>query len=363
MIKAGANHCEVKLNLPIKGLYTQRNPLYVKVLQLDQIILVSMDVTSIPQSAIYQFKKIVADKTNLKEENIIISATHSFSSPHFNNDENMEPFKEALLDALNIELKECTIGYMQSECSINVQRNIQTNKGYWIGRNEVGYHDPQLQSVFLYHDQIPFAVLVNYDLQSSCIHEIDKSIVSSDIPGTLSDLYRKDGIECFYLPGACADMVPKDTNVEELGKELFQSIQNPSEKVPLNSVRCKNFKVVLQKQEMKYATKDLVPHLQYDFKTLEEYVEIPITLLQLNDLVLCMTSVELNSRYGNKIKNMMGNKCCVVTMVNGANKYLPEESDYQNITYMAMNTEIARGSDVAFMKQLERIWKNENWTK
>ncbi len=353
-MKAGAAEERVYLNLPIKKLDHELDPLYVKVLQTEQVVFVSFDATSMPGKAVSYFKHVVSRETGMPEENIIISMTHSFSSPHFNGEENYKAFEEALIKAIQkIELKEAGIGFGRSECAINVQRNVKTEQGWWIGRDLKGFSNRDVKSIFFFHDEKPFACLVNADVQSSCVMEKDPTAVSADLPGALADAYRKEGIACFFLAGACADQAPLNDDHLTLAAELKNSILIP-EIEPWEEEELHTSFVSLEMQEMTIPTKELTPHTSFNFVPAREIARVPIIFLRWNNITLCMTSPELNSGYGVMIEELLPERSMIVTMTNGAFKYLPQEWDFENITYEAMNTVLARGSDERFFAALEK---------
>ncbi len=359
MMRAGVGIGEVKLALPIKNLQYQMDPLYVKVLQTEAFILVCLDVTSMPKEAINYFKGIVSRKTAVPEENIIFTMAHSFSSPHFHNSDNYDAIVSALVEALSlVEMKECRIGFSRDECDINVQRNIETEEGWWIGRNPDGYSNKEVKSIFLFERDEgvdkPFACMINAGVQSSCVMSLDKRAVSADLPGAIADIYKKMGITAFFLPGACADQGPISADHKILGEKLVEAVTIPEAK-EWESCRLHRNYVSLPMQKMQIPTKMLTPHKSFSFESTGEVAEIPLILLQLNEILLCMTAPELNSAYGKQLEKYLPQSCMVVTMTDGAYKYLPQEWDYDNITYEAMNTVIGRGSDRIFLDTLKGI--------
>lgn len=361
MVRAGAGCGVVHLQLPIKKLVRQNDSLYVKVLRIGDIVLVNLDVTSLSKEAVDHFQTIVHDEIGVKKENVILSAAHSFSSPHFNDQKNLIPFDTALKDALHFEMQECRVGYSTSMCDENVQRNIKTEQGYWIGRNPQGYSNHQLREIYLFHEEQPFACILNYDMQSSCMMEKDDTVVSADVPGVVSSLMRERGIITFWLPGACADQMPVSADEQSVGRKIYQSLVKV-EPEALTNVSLKVSSAALQKQKMKYSTKELQPHTEYEFESLSETVDVPLLFLKMNDIVVFMTSPELNSKFGCEIAKMLPERNMIAAMVNGANKYLPQEWDFDNITYMAMNTELARGSELRFLEAVRKEICDENRT-
>ncbi len=353
-MRAGAGSCAVSLSLPTKHQDHQLDPLFVKVLRTEEFILVSFDVTSMPGEVVQYFQEIVSRKTGLDSGRVIISVTHSFSAPHFNDTSCLKAFEEALVKALDeVVMKECSVGWSEGSCAVNVQRNIETPEGWWIGRNPEGPSDRSLRSIWFYHEDKPFACLVNYALQSSCVMELDPSAISADIPGALAEKMRQRGIHCFFLPGACADQVPADADHKKLAETMYRELI-PGPGQPLHSEKIKNTTFSAETQKMKYSTKELRPHRSYEFENTGESEEIPLTILHINDIVLCMTAPELNSGFGEELRGRMPEKCMVATMVNGACKYMPEDIDFERITYQAMNTMIAKGQTRKLTEALER---------
>ncbi len=354
---AGAGSGEVKLSLPIKKLDHQRDPLYVKVLMTEEFLLASFDATSMPPKAVDHFQEAASAKTGIPKENVIISMTHSFSAPHFNDDSNNAVFEQALYSAIEaVEMKETRIGFSLDFSDINVQRNIKTNDGWWIGKNPDGYSSRELKSIFFFHEEKPFACLINYDIQSSCVMAEDPTAVSADLPGAVSDIFRRKGITAFFLAGACADQAPVSNDPVQLAEKLTDAVSIPKPQV-WDNAELSVSKVLLPMQKMKIPTRELTPHKEFEFEFSGEYASVPIVLLRLNDITLCMTSPELNSGYGILMQEFLPEKNMIVTMTNGAHKYLPQEWDFENITYEAMNTVLARGSDEIFLKAIEEELK------
>lgn len=54
---------------------------------------------------------------------------------------------------------------------------------------------------------------------------------------------------------------------------------------------------------------------------------------------------EVESRFGARLRDSATSPFELVTLVNGAQKYLPGASSYDRITYEAMNSGFARGAE------------------
>lgn len=111
-------------------------------------------------------------------------------------------------------------------------------------------------------------------------------------------------------------------------------------------------------QEMLRSTKDIRPELQYSFNLTGEYVDITIEAIQIGEVILVGTQPELNSGYGALLKSYSsGENILIMTMVNGGAKYLPEEKDYERITYTAMNTQLGRGASEIVKQRIASLFK------
>lgn len=388
---AGAGRAEIlfaKEDFPLKAYHSQHDPLYVKVLWLKKetdVVIVSIDLTSLPDEAIDHFRRIVSDMLEVDYENVFISVTHSFSSPHIpvsistQAEQNLSALlykridsalKQALHDAKDT-LSKALIHFDSAECHINVNRNIQTEEGYWISQNPNGYSSHTVRTLYLHNDRNINVCLINYDLQSSVMDQvkINGSLqISGDIAGALSTKLAKKDIYAFFLPGCAGDQAPAYTG-ENREKDGYTYIQTASEQLCQavyksdlsyeegESIQLTKVNVSLPEQKMKYGTRELKPHLTYEFEKTGNKITTFICDLCVNGIHILMTSPELNSSFGQKIREQYDENTMIVTLVNGACKYLPEKEDYEKITYTAMNTKIGQGSDQLFLEAVQRLKK------
>lgn len=354
--KVGIGNCSVAIEA--------HDALCVKSLVLENSVFVSIDLTSLTFKNIEHFKKVILEIVDCK--NIYISVTHNFSSMHIH-DKNPEyrdylykKFDEALRQSLlhaKKSIQDTTIEYAKTECLINVNRNIWTEQGYWLGKNKAGFSNHDLQVLLFKQKDKLVANMIFYDLQCSVLDHVD--IVSGDIAGCISQMYQEKGITSFFVCGCAADQMP-DYNqktveeVQRLSYLLYKSIPCNGDTLAKKTV-FKTKQVSLFKQVMKYPTKELKPHTSFDFEKEEGLIQVPIYYIGLGQIHIVLTTPELNSAFGKQIQNEFERPVLIGTLINGGCKYLPQKEDYEKITYTAMNTQIGYGSDTVFFRGIQEL--------
>ncbi|MCD7761683.1 MAG: hypothetical protein LUI14_00520 [Lachnospiraceae bacterium] len=170
----------------------------------ETIILVSLEITSMPGEETAAIRSLIAEKTGVKETNIWVCVTHSFSSPHLLPDHMMKSEKEiglkkqyrealqnaavgAAADAVE-RLRPARLGVGTGECGIVANRDIELADGWWIGTNGDGPTNRTV-TVLRLDDQEgnPIALISHFAIQSSVMDQSEltdgKKPVTSDIAG------------------------------------------------------------------------------------------------------------------------------------------------------------------------------------
>lgn len=417
-----------KEDFPLKAFDGEHDSLHARVLMVKQeteLAIVSVELTSLPPQAIARFKECVRKVTGIAAERIFISVTHTFSAPHIppkvqNEQEQRlsDILYERISDALRTAAKQAmenvqpvTIGFGTSLCGINVNRNVQTADGYWLGRNGDGASDKNVRALTFSHGGTVTAVLYSYDVQASVMDQSEtadgKRLLSADLVGAASmELERQFGGEmvAVFLPGCAGDQAPilkarrtaadgTETDLHEGGFVLAEQLgiylaecvtraiasatgrtdaeSDGAENDGKQSIRAKdadgkdggqNTEFILQtvtaklpKQTMQYATKELKPHKEYQFQPAAGTVGISLTGISFGSVKLLLSQPELNSVFGERIRFIFGKDTIIGTLVDGAVKYLPDADDFAKITYTAMNTEIGQGADEAFLAAVREL--------
>lgn len=351
------------------------------------------------------FKTYIASTTNAKKENIWICVTHSLTTPHMfafaekGNREEKDKFSvlhqavEQALESASAQaeklIQPAKFGFGLGNCSINVNRTISTQEGWWLGNNEHGPSDKSVP-VFKFStlDDRPIAILFNYNAQCSVMDGSYTSngdkLVSGDLAGATSRFIEQEyGNEAvaMYCLGAGGDQAPelkavrtirnlhgktKIIDMKEngfllldiLGSRLGQEVVEICEEIickditrPIKTVH-RTFTYVSQYiPDMK----DIKPSKDYIYREVGQ-VDTDVEVLEIGDYALVGVKPEICCRTAMRIKDKspylgMG----IMTFVNGGAKYMPEADMYDMITFQSMNSRFVKGTAERFEKDIIKL--------
>ena len=400
ILRAGAGRAEIELPaelFPTEGFTGVHDPLHARLLFLEsgnKLAVVSIELTSLPADQVAILQASVGEATGLSPENVLICVTHTFSAPHFlpphlcktaadqqKNELLLQAIQTAVHKAASqavAEMKPARFGYETGFCDVNVNRDILTADGWWLGSNETGPTDKSVTVLrFETLQGNPIALLFSYAVQPSVMDGSELSgggrLVSADLAGAASRFLEQEygeAVTALFCLGAAADQAPalkaksqyidKDGHlrVEDihesgfsladlLGKRLGIEVLHLAEKTRCQALASPIFReqhrVTCPGQKIA-EMQSIRPTKQYDFIQAEERDE-PIEILRLGEVVLIGVRPELGCLTAASIKKQSPfPTTLVLTMVNGAAKYMPELGAYERITYAAMNSSFARGS-------------------
>ncbi|MGI5452311.1 hypothetical protein ACQEWB_03815 [Streptomyces sp. CA-249302] len=378
--------------LPLDGFTTVHDDLYVRILLLEsgsgRVALAVLDLTSISAEAIAAMRAIISKATGVATADIVVTVTHTFSAPHVQAASSsagaaqyVEQIKQATTTAVAAAVKglqPARVGFGTGRCDVNVNRDVLTADGWWLGTGEA---DPSDKSVgvtrFDDANGDPIAVLVNYGVQSSVMME--SVMANGDLPIT-SDLAGAtvrhveeqygDGVVGFFLVGSCGDQAPafrskryvidkdrkwsqvdaKDAGWtlltvqgERLGTEAVRVAQTirTSAGSTTSKVRLVTDSVTVDTMPSGHPT---APTKTYDF-TPTGTAEVPIWVLRVGEGVFVGVSPELSTDTALDIrKHSPFPHTAVMSMLEGGAKNMAEARSYARITYEAMDSSYAKGA-------------------
>ncbi len=407
---AGAGRSAVELpagTLPLDGFTVEHDPLYVRVLALDgdggKMALAVVDQISLSTRLVADLKALLTEICEIPADWAVVCASHTFGAPHIHApvdaasgseranglayDALIAAVREAA-QAANDQLRPARMGTSAGTSKVNVNRDVATADGWWLGADETGPVDRGVTVLrFEDLDGQPIGLLVNYAMQSSITHEsegLDRGkIVTSDIAGAamrhVERLYDDEPVALF-LVGAAGDQSPYLTSrrlvldrnrsgkivdvhesgfllVEMLGERLGAEVVRVSETVecvaevaPLGLAATS---VALPGQVPPANFRELRPSTSYEFKRAADS-EASLLVLRIGDVGFVGVEVELSCSIGLAIKQTSPfTHTLVTTMVNGGDKYMVDTSGYDRITYGAMNSRYGRGAAEAFAVHIE----------
>ncbi|MER7690912.1 hypothetical protein [Streptomyces sp. NPDC097610] len=395
VLKAGAGRAAIAFPvslLPLDGFTTVHDDLYVRILLVEsgsrRVALAVLDLTSISAEAIAAMRTIISKATGSATADIVVTVTHTFSAPHVQAAGSstgaaryVEQIKQATSTAVAAAVKglrPARVGFGTGECDVNVNRDVLTADGWWLGTGETGPSDKSV-GVTRFDDTSgsPIAVLVNYSVQSSVMME--SVMASGDLPITadlagatvrhVEEQYG-DGVVGFFLVGSCGDQAPqfrskryaidkdkkwsqvdaKDAGWilltvqgERLGTEVVRVAQtiktSPGSRT--STVRLVTDSVTVDTVAGGHPTG---PTKTYDF-TPTGTAEVPIWILGVGEGVFVGVSPELSTDTALDIKKHSPfAHTAVMSMLEGGAKNMAEARSYARITYEAVDSSYAKGA-------------------
>ncbi|MCD8221155.1 MAG: hypothetical protein LUD07_02975 [Clostridiales bacterium] len=403
MLLLGAGKTKIELPeilFPIETYNGVHDDLYARAILLQSgisFLIVSFDVTSLRSYAIDRFRSEAAKAAGIPQDHIWLCVSHTFSAPHLRSEEALtreggeiahknqilfDSMSNAMIDAIrqakaSMEPVKLTFGH--AFCQVNVNRDMYTINGWWLGADDLGESDKTVPFIrFDSTDGQPKAVIYSYDVQSSIMDHSKGTDgygkVTGDLVGAASRFIESQYGESFvalFLLGAAGDQAPlfkADHNIplrdgsferNDIGDEGFSLVNALGKKLGAQTVQAmeratQSFEpvpaslycgsVTCPGQKIAPNLKDIHPTRSYRFESDQEH-EITFSIFTMGHIALIGLAPELSSTTAIDIKKDSPYLLTmIVTMVNGGDKYMPEQTAYDRITYEAMNSKFAQGS-------------------
>lgn len=392
---AGAGKARIELDgvLPHDGFTVERHPLCARALVLERaserVCIVGLELTSIAPALQARLEGAVEAACGCRPPYAWIVPAHTFSAPHVRTPEHLksdgerernERYLAAIVSAVERAVVEAIDGMVparieraQGSCPVNVNRDVETPAGWWLGANDEGFSDHAMPIVRVADsggDTI--AVIAAADVQSSVLDKSRTSegerVVSGDLFGFAAGMVERDrGGVCLMLTGAAGDQAPRERAVtvtfdaagtlaqedvhedgyrmlhqqgSALGRAIVQAL-DAAEPVE-GALSARSIDAVLPAQE-RADFHSLAPRTSYSFVPAGT-VSTRVSLLGLGDMHLVGVEPEVASSFGASVRQAHPGLVLLATLVNGGAKYLPAPDAYQKITYEAMNSGFAQGA-------------------
>ena len=401
--------------LPLDGFTQVHDPLQARVVLLDdgkaRAAIAVIDQTSIFEDLVASLQATIGQATGTAPQDVLVIASHTFSAPHAFAPDHLPPgvvmssedqkravaYQAALLDAARRAASEASASLVPVEpvfsggaSRVNANRNHPSARGWWLGANEAGFVDSSVGVLTLETDSHrPIATLVNYAVQSSVMdHAVGADGgkgVTADLAGSTARRIEalRPGSVSLFLTGAAGDQMPAytarryvydaagdyrmvdigdrgyplvDLQGERLGDAAIAALPAafPASGSRDDAIRVLHGAVTLGAQERPKDLQQIKPSRAYRFVTAGE-VRVPFVIVTIGDTAIVGVQAELSAATGAAIRaSSPFRHTMVVTMVNGAAKYMPDEAGYRDITYEALDSSFARGSAERFAADIER---------
>lgn len=405
-MKAGAGKAEIifpKEMFPLEGFIQVHDHPQIRILVLEnqlRFALVSIDLVTVTQEMIESIKARIYRRTETLPEHIWIHVTHSTATPHYpklqkeaqTQAENQQKmYFNALMTAADqaldtvMPLKDAWLKSTEALCDLNVNRDMETPFGWWIGQNENGPSNKQMTLIRINDAaQKMIASVLSYGIKPCAVDQAGKAEgkrqVTADVTGfACRALEEQFQAPVLFFMSASGDQVPRkqawweavqpdgtvaaqDMGVEtglqlayQQGLKLAQTAAEALNGLISDDCPCLKH----GKASFIWPTKErisLVPRKTLTYTPDGKQVELPIEVLTLGDLAFVAVKPEIccSTEMALKEKSPFAHTL-LISMVNGGMKYMPDELSYRRICWEAMNSSLMPGAAEEFLRVSEAL--------
>jgi hypothetical protein len=180
-------------------------------------VLISLDWLGIDEVFVEKIRQEINAQTGIKKSNIIITTTHSHTTPITINipgwgivaTEYIDSVIPKIVDSVvkaNDNLKEIEVGVATTTSKTGINRRLQSFMG-----DVDGIYDPTMTVIRLETSEAPLATIIHYGAHATAFG--DKRVVSRDWPGVMMDrVESQTGVPVLFINGSLGDVGPR-TNV------------------------------------------------------------------------------------------------------------------------------------------------------
>ena len=415
---AGAGKAEIRFReemLPIEGFRGIHDHPAARVLLLrcgEQVAIACLELVMLPPDGIDTVKRAISEITGTRPEHIWVHTTHAITTPHaphapmgmggvlleISEEEKktleykLGLYMEALLEAVTEAtegaagaFRRACMGVGTGECRVNVNRDVRTPHGWWIGfaPEEPSNHRA---TVLRFEDEQGglIAVLLSYGIKPCAIDnsEMDRGnrLISSDVPGLACRLLEERfGAPCLFAMSAAGDQVPLrqawydvveedgsirkvDLGVQEglkIVDELGRQMAREAAAIVEGTVCGRDAPAIrLAEGHMewpgKVRTKMELTHQAVYRREGSQRVDVQV--ITLGDTALVGLKPEINTPTEARLQAASPYALTlVVSMVNGGQKYMPDARAYENSTWEAQSAPLMPGAAEKWVEEAVKL--------
>jgi len=337
----------------------------------DKALLISVDMIGFPFAFVDSIKKMISIKTGLSVDNIMVVATHDHGGPAIHtyedklpqaNEDYIQTLKEKLVTLATDAMRNpepFSMGIGKGTCNMNINRRaVFADGGVWLGRNPDGVCDHELDVIkFVDEKNNLIAILVNWPCHGTVSGQENYEI-TGDWPASAARYIRKlaeKNIVVAITAGASANINPiygpgNDFNEVEavgyhVGKKAWKTL-NQIKTSPVKSIKFINSDLTFPGKK---PWKDQFPQTSYPTGS---DVDIRLTALKLDKIVLCGISGELMTEMGMQVKkNSPYPNTIMVTHCNGLSGYICTDKAFTEGGYETKVSHLMPGVEKPLVKK------------
>ena len=377
------------------------------------VAILALELVNVPGHMIASYRKKIATTFLLEESQVLVHITHAITTPHEPGpkgppDKRPAPTEEDIIkqklfkkavDSAVAEAILCTVSDMGSArigiatgyCGVNVNRDISTPYGWWIGEKGDGTVNHIMTVISVFNERgIRKGVIVSFGMKPCAVDNSGmkegKRLISSEVSGRFCARMEEEfGVPVLYCMSAGANSVPYKTAlvdyVDENGKvcqndygvevgfeyvdaiseEMYSAASKIIDKVKTFNVSPMRWKHISfpyprRKGGPRELKKELT-HIQ------DGTVEVTADVLCLGNISIISAKPEITVELEEQIlKNSPFEHTILLTMTNGEMKYLPDEGGFEKGTWEAQSSMLMPGGADKFkesvcgaLKELKKV--------
>lgn len=370
----------------------------------ESIAVLSAELVIIPQSSIDDWRKMISETFLIPFDKVIVQMTHAITTPHEPGpmgppDRRPQPTAEDLrkrgiyheatdkavrdaIDEVKMNMRLGTLGWGNADCDINVNCDIETPFGWWIGVNEHApvNHRMTILRVNDLQGQL-LGLMVSYGMKPTAVDNAGKKDgqrkISSEIAGAfckkLEDIYD---VPVLYCVSAGGNQIPVKSalksviNSEGVSQEIDEGVERgflyaegQAEKMAMvarrimEQITCSEDikESDWQQIHMTWKRKKGGPRKPMREMTCipENETELTADLFRMGETAFVFVRPEMTVEVEEKLlEKSPFAQTILMTLTNGEMKCLPDRSAYDRATYEAQGSNLMPGAAEALIDHI-----------
>jgi hypothetical protein len=270
-------------------------------------------------------------------------------------------------------------------CGVNINRDVPTPHGWWIGFNPEGPSNHTATVLrFDSMEGVPIAALISHGLKPCAIDnsemDVNNRLVSSDVPGLVCRLLEEQlGAPCMFAMSAAGDQAPLEQAwydvveadgtvrkvdlgvekgleiVDRLGRQMARDLEPV-----LKNLICDRIapEIKLDGGFIQWAGKArnrMAPAIEAEYAP-QGTVRVDVSAIAIGDVALVALRPEINAPTEAQLQAASPYEhTLIVSMVNGGQKYMPHREAYDNFTWEAQSSMLMPGAAEAWVEEAVKV--------
>lgn len=371
-----------------------------------KMVIAALELVNLPPRGVALCQDILERATQTPRQRIWIHVTHAISTMHepgpMGPPDRRPPeteedrfrkklfyaaieraMEEAARQAAN-DLGEARIGWGTGRCDVNCNRDVETPFGWWIGLNPDGPSNKTM-TVLRVEDLEgnPKGFWVNYGIKPCAIDnagmEAGNRLVSADVCGVCSRLLEDSfGVPALFCVSAAGDQVPREQALlEEVaaeGKavrrdygvdkgleiaERLGTIMGRDAIAIAEKTECTQTDAPIQHRTLEFlwpvkkGRRDRAPGAPVESEPAAGECPVTAEILTLGNAAFVAEKPEVNCQTELQLKKRSPfAHTCLICMVNGEMKYMPDRLAYERNTFESQSSMLQPGAAEHFVDEV-----------